>query len=373
MREINHNLKSAHGETYLLFSLKANSNTDLAPIPFGFSNGQVSPALGANRRHAVSGGQPQPLQQPSHQPTGYRKAASAVTPRTLAAPPRFNRTISRYGPESGEEGFLDIMKSALRTGGPLLGGALRTGLPMALGPLGAPIAALTGLALNAAGQLAELGDAESLDPSEVQEGTMERAILAEAALTAVQTLDLHPEQEEGTRHGSHDGARAAHRLELLADLQREGRQRRGSLWRSNRGAVPFKYHLLGGHRQAWGPRHRSIRLRPQDRHEPRNLKKAFFDIISAGVRFAGRRLTAAARVGLPLLAQMMNEGGAQESAEADPTAPTAALSSSDLAKRALVGEAALQALIKLPPHVLEEEGFFDTIADVIREDRAGRG
>lgn len=69
----------------------------------------------------------------------------------------------------------------------------------------------------------------------------------------------------------------------------------------------------------------------------------------------------------------MNEGGAQESAEADPTAPTAALSSSDLAKRALVGEAALQALIKLPPHVLEEEGFFDTIADVIREDRAGRG
>lgn len=60
--------------------VKAKTNTNLESSPFGFSNGQVSPALGANRRNAVSG------QQPSYEPTGYRKAAPPVTPRTLAAP-----------------------------------------------------------------------------------------------------------------------------------------------------------------------------------------------------------------------------------------------------------------------------------------------
>ncbi|KAI4113050.1 MAG: hypothetical protein LQ345_005893, partial [Seirophora villosa] len=247
----------------------------------------------------------------------------------------------------------------------------------------APIAALTGLALNAAGQLAELGDAESLDPSEVQEGTMERAILAEAALTAVQTLDLHPEQEEGISSDMRDYVmRAAPTIKKVAPrvmgamMEPALRIALSSLQTYNEKGVsgaeafgdqtgePFRLNIT----------YSADIDRPGDRDTEAfvsGLKTAmshegFFDIISAGGRFAGRGLTAAARVGLPLLAQMMNEGGAQEFAEADPAAPTAALSSSDLAKRALVGEAALQALIKLPPHVLEEEGFFDTIADVIR-------
>ncbi|KAL9010457.1 MAG: hypothetical protein Q9173_004607 [Seirophora scorigena] len=375
--------------------VKANTNTNLAPSHFGFSNGEVSTALGPNRRNGASGGQPQLFQQRSYQPTGYRKAAPPMTPSTLTAPTRYNRTTSRYGPESGEEGFLDIMKSALRVGGPLLGGILQTGLPMALGPLGAPIGALAGLALNAASKLAETGDAESFDPFEVQEGTMERAILAEAALTAIQTLDMHPEQEEGIFSDMKDYVmRAAPTIKKVAPrvmgamMEPALRIALSSLHNYNEkgssGAEAFGD-------QTGEPFRLNITYsadidRPGDRDTEAfvsGLKNAmshgqegafgdqeseegFFDIISAGVRFAGRGLTTAARVGLPLLAQMMNEG-AQESAEADAAAaPTAALSSSDLAKRALVGEAALQALIKLPPQVLEEEGFFDSIADVVK-------
>ena len=54
-----------------------------------------------------------------------------------------------------------------------------------LGPLvGGPVGALAGVALSAAGQLAESAE-ESLDSEPSHDGIVERAILGEAALAAV--------------------------------------------------------------------------------------------------------------------------------------------------------------------------------------------
>lgn len=97
-----------------------------------------------------------------------------------------------------EEGFIDVLRKAASIGAPLLGKVLNTALPIALGPIGGPVGALAGFALNAAGKLAaESASAESItDVSSVQEGSMERAILAEAALSTIQSMELDPELEE---------------------------------------------------------------------------------------------------------------------------------------------------------------------------------
>ena len=80
---------------------------------------------------------------------------------------------------------------------------------------------------------------------------------------------------------------------------------------------------------------------------------------------AGKGLAFVAEKGLPLLAQVLKAESA-EAAEATEASPTG-LSADDLSKRALAGDAALQALMKIPPHRLEEEGLFDVVADVIKK------
>ena len=324
-----------------------------------------------------------------YQQNGYHGPSSAS--RNLALPSRSNGTRSRYGPESDEEGFMDIMKGALRIGAPLLGGALKTGLPLALGPLGAPIGALAGLALNAAGKFAESTDAESFDPSEAQEGTMERAILAEAALTAIQRMDLHPEDQESIFSDMKDYVmKAAPTIKKVAPrvmgamMEPALRIALNSLHKYNEhghsgaeafedyDSEPFRLNVTyssaidqkgGRNEEAFlqGLRNSAQAAESFDGES----EEGFFDIIKAGIRLASplHGLFPGAPFGLPILAKMVGESA--ESTEAESTAPSA-LSSSDLAKRALVGEAALQALMKLPPQKLEEEGFFDMISAAVK-------
>ena len=313
------------------------------------------------------------------------------TPRTLAPLPSRSKGIRMHNSaESLEEGFMDILKGALRVGAPLLGGALKTGLPIAMGPLGAPIGALAGFALNAAGKLAESAEAESFDPSEAHEGTMERAILAEAALTAIQTMDLHPDDQESIFSDMKDyvmkaaptikkvaprvmGAMMEPALRIAMNSLHNYNQRSGSGTEAfeDQSGEPFRLNITysskidqkGDARQDAFVRGLQNSLKQgQEALDPES-EEGFFDIVKAGVSYVGKGVIAGARVGLPILAQMM--GDSAESIEAESAAP-AALSSQDLAKRALVGEAALQALMKLPPQTLEEEGFFDTIMGVVK-------
>ena len=137
--------------------------------------------------------------QPKHTFTGQPGSYKNNPNTSLAVSKAYSRSSHTMGASNyeSEEGFFDFMKSAVRVGAPLVGGVLQKGLPLVLGPLGGPIGALAGVALNAAGKLAESTDAESgFDIQSVQEGTLERAILAEAAFSAVQEMELHPEDEE---------------------------------------------------------------------------------------------------------------------------------------------------------------------------------
>ncbi|KAI0538442.1 hypothetical protein GGR58DRAFT_501106 [Xylaria digitata] len=53
-----------------------------------------------------------------------------------------------------DEGFLDFLNKAVSVAAPIASSTLQVRLPMVLGPIGAPVSALAGLALNVAGKLA---------------------------------------------------------------------------------------------------------------------------------------------------------------------------------------------------------------------------
>ena len=129
-----------------------------------------------------------------------RTARMVISSLRLTSPELAYRHNGNSGQNniSSEEGFLDILKGAVKVGAPFVGGVLKTGLPMALGPLGGPLGALAGVALNAASKLAESAEAEAggLDMTTINEGAAERAVLAEAALAALQTMELQPDTQE---------------------------------------------------------------------------------------------------------------------------------------------------------------------------------
>lgn len=95
-------------------------------------------------------------------------------------------------------------------------------------------------------------------------------------------------------------------------------------------------------------------------------EEGFIDIITAGVRFAGQGLITVAQHGLPLLADAILGAESFEAESASAQQPSQAFSADLLAHRALVAEAALQAVMKLPAQQLQEEGFFDFISDAVK-------
>lgn len=97
-------------------------------------------------------------------------------------------------------------------------------------------------------------------------------------------------------------------------------------------------------------------------------EEGFFDIIKAGARLAGKGVVFAAKHGLPLLSDVLKQAGGAESFEDQPSSgPSSHLLAADpLAQRALVADAALKAVMKLPPQQLQEEGFFDFVGSAIK-------
>ena len=288
-----------------------------------------------------------------------------------------------------EEGFFDFMKDALRVGAPLVGSVLKTGLPLAMGPLGGPIGALAGLALNAAGKLAETTEAESsFDMASVHDGAMEKAILGEAALTAIQTINLHPEDEESIFSDMKDYiAKAAPTVKKIAPhimgamMEPALRIALNSLHTYNEkgtsGTEAFDDEINEPFHYSAPASTKRLALDPVSKEFVSGLhgsltqgqesldgesEEGFFDLVKTGLSFAAQK-------GLPLLVKALSpESADAESVEASSSvAAPASLSADDLGKRALAGEAALHALKKLPKHVLEEEGIFDTIMDVVKK------
>ena len=115
--------------------------------------------------------------------------------------------------------------------------------------------------------------------------------------------------------------------------------------------------------------HNSLQQNLQESAVDGAAEEGFFDILKAGTRLAGKGVLAAAKHGLPILLDALKQTGGAEAFEDTPTSTAAGqgLTADQLAKRALVADAALQAVMKLPPQQLQEEGFFEFIGDAVKK------
>ncbi|KAL6718682.1 hypothetical protein ACLMJK_002916 [Lecanora helva] len=334
----------------------------------------------ANFSHHVTSQQIQ-----SH--TGHRRQTSTINRLIENGPVTQARgmTTKSHRAEADEESFMDVLKvvsSALPTGLGLIGGG--------------PIGALAGFALNAASSItAESATAESGgDVQTLHEGSMERAILAEATLSALQSSELHPELEESIFSDMKDavmkalpvirkaapramGAMMEPALKIALDSLHNYNQKVSSGAESfevtssqplpanlmytsaidqpaDRQAEAFLSHLQSAMQQNL-----------QESAMDGDVEEGFFDIIKAGARFASKGVLAAAKHGLPILADVLKQAGGAEAFEDEPQ-PNHLLAADLLAQRALVADAALKAVMKLPPQQLQEEGFFDFVSSAVK-------
>ncbi|KAL8705089.1 MAG: hypothetical protein Q9201_001772 [Fulgogasparrea decipioides] len=367
------------------------AKSDSVPNPYYLGNEHTTTKPGINGTNGLPGF---PSQR-RYQGQDRSRIPSSAASRSLTVPQSpSTRGYRQNGAGAFGDDFLDIIKSAVKVGAPMLGGALKTGFPMALGPLGAPIGALAGMALDAAGKLAESVEAESFDPSEARQGTMERAILAEAAFTAIQNMNMHPEEQESIFSDMKEYVMksvptirkvAPHVMGTM--MEPALRIAMNSLHNSNQngygGAEAFEDHSGEPFRLnvSYSTRHNQRGDRNTEAFVQglrtaigrkalgdQESEEGFFDVITTGCR--SFKLNTVAAGGLTALAKVVGDvlppNWHEESTGVGSAAPSV-LSSTNLANRALVSEAALQALMKLPPHTLEEEGFFDAIADNLRK------
>lgn len=290
--------------------------------------------------------------------------------------------------ESEEEGFMDVLRT------------VASALPAGLGLIGAgPIGALAGFALNAASNItAETVAAESaIDGPASHEGSMERAILAEATLSALQSIQLPPGLEESIFSDMKDtvmkalpvirkaaprvmGAMMEPALKIALDSLHNYNQKvvGGAESFEATTSEPFRPTVLYtsaidqpadhqaeaflDHLQA------SLQQNLQESAMDGDSEEGFFDVIKAGVRLASQGVLAAVKHGLPMLVDVMKQSGGAESFEDQPSSGQSAqlLAADPLAQRAIVADAALKAVMRLPPQQLQEEGFFDFIGSAIK-------
>ena len=292
-----------------------------------------------------------------------------------------------------EEGFMDVLRT------------VATALPAGLGMIGGgPIGALAGFALNAASKvMAESTGAEGAfdEPAALHEGAMERAILAEATLSALQSAELHPDLEESIFSDMKEavmkalpvvrkaaprvmGAMMEPALKIALDSLHNYNQKVASGAESFEATPSGTFHstvlytsaidqpadrqaeAFLGHLQA------SLQQNLQESATEGELEEGFFDgfgdLIKAGTRLVGQGVLAAAKHGLPILADVLKQGGGAESFDDQSSSDSSAhlLAADPLAQRALVADAALKAVMKLPPQQLQEEGFFDFVSSAIK-------
>lgn len=282
-----------------------------------------------------------------------------------------------------EEDFLDALKQAASIGVPMTESFNKSA------PIGAPVSALVGFALGAAGKLASRrAGRRSNSPQSVQSlvqaDIMGRAILADATLTSLQNMELDQNMEESlfidmkslvmkslptvrqvTPHIMTAVTEPALRISL--DLLRQ--QRKGNakdLFTPDCLSPSIACDTYTLSRQADTFRHRlwkALKHSLETTHMSEDSKDDFSDLITAGIGARNNVLNATS-AGLPTIAKAV--GGAK-SAPPEALAAQQVLPVESLATRAVVAEAALQAVMKLPPSQLEEEGFFDTVAGAVRK------
>ena len=285
--------------------------------------------------------------------------------------------------DQADKGFMDLLKT------------VGSALPV----LGGPIGALAGFALNVTAKLAESTGAEGgFNDRFVHEGYMERAILAEATLNALQQGGLSPELEEGIFGDMKDSV-----LGALPVIRKVAPRIMGVIMepalkialdslhtyniKSSSGAEGFDdFSRAVFAAPAYSPaidspanaraedflHHVEVALKQNLQGSESNgedAEKGFLDVLKAGIRSAGGGVSFAAEHGLSLLADHLQTLGGAESLDssATPSLSTQNGTIDQLATRALVADAALEASLRLPPQQLQEEGFFYNIGHNIKK------
>ena len=362
-----------------------------APVPAGYGSSiPISMATTVPIRPASQTQNSERPVVPQTQPRSHRERRPTLTKLVqnggFANGP--NRTARSQQAVADEERFMKVLKTA------------ESALPTGMGIAGGPIGALAGFALNASSNvIAQSTTAESvMDGPALYEGSMERAILAEATLSALQSAELPPGLEESIFSDIKDtvlkalpvirkaaphvmGAMMEPALKIALDSLHNYNKKAASGAESFEAntSEPFRPTVL--YSSAIDNRadhqteafldhlHTSLLQNLQESAMDGDSEEGFFDLIAAGARLAGKGVLAAVKHGLPIIVDVMKQSGGAESFEDQPSSGPAPrlLAADPLAQRALVADAALKAVMSVPPQQLEEEGFFSSIGDAIKK------
>ena len=277
---------------------------------------------------------------------------------------------------SGEEGLLDI---------------LGTGLSVFGGPYGA----VAGIAINAAGQLlAKSSGAESL--IEKSEISVERAILAEATLSAIQSGALGKNRELHERILQDIKSKAATALPVIRKvvdqvmgtmlepalkIALQSLRRYNTKQQSGQEGfvvLPPTELPITEYTEAVGDQkdqkieafigrlNKSLQKNLQESVVSGDTQEAFRDIFKAGLHL-GSGVLGVAKQGLPILVDYLNKyAGAEAFGDQIGILPVDQYHTAfQLAKRAVAADAALQAVLDRPASQFQE-GFIDSIINVVK-------
>ena len=373
-----------------------------APVPSGFGssipgsmavtghNGETRQASRTQHTTQAQYASRAPVTPQTQPRSQHQRHTSAMTKLIQNGGLAQGRSLTGKSPlnEADEEGFMDVLRT------------VASALPIGLGLIGGgPIGALAGFALNAASKITteSMVTESAMDASAIHEGSMERAILAEATLSALQSAELHPDLEESIfsdmkktvmdalpvirKAAPHVmGAMMEPALKIALDSLHNYNQKAASGAESFEAASaePFRSTALYSSAIDQPADHQaeafldhlqsSLQQNLQESAMDGDSEEGFFDLIKAGARLAGKGVLAAAKHGLPILADVLKEAGGAEAFEDPPSLGPAAhlLTADPLAQRALVADAALKAVMMVPPEQLQEEGFFDFVGTALQ-------
>ena len=324
---------------------------------------------------------------PLQRPRSQHERRSTMTKLTLngGVTQGQNLSVKSQRTESEEEGFMDVLRT------------VASALPTGLGIIGGPIGALAGFALNAASVVTTMTAESAMDEPAIHEGSMERAILAEATLSALQSAELPPDMEESIFSDMKDtvmralpvirkaaphvmGAMMEPALKIALDSLHSHNQKAAAGAESFEADAPEPFRATALYTAAidrpadhqaeafLGYFQASLQQNLQESAMDADSEEGFIDIVKAGIRLAGKGVAAAAKYGLPVLLDAVKSSGGAEAFEDQPgSGPAAHLLAADpLAQRALVADAALKAVMRIPPQQLQEEGFFGFLGNAFK-------
>lgn len=286
----------------------------------------------------------------------------------------FTQKVSQALPLAQDDEFFEILKVGIKLSAPTLNNILEVHSPIVLGSVGSAVGALAGAVLVAAGKFSSFSSSLVHDFRQglPYDGIVERAILGEAAFSVVMSMKRRRLEEEGifanmaavVKQLSPATKRVAPyimdtltapalRIALDALHNRADNSAARYSSASSQG-TPFAQSFTPSGTTLDGDAETFVkRLLAHSVDHDDSIDR----IIQIGFREAGPVLTAVASEGLQYLASSLPEfavSGGNGAASHNPHID-------GLPERAMLGEAALQALMKVPKNRLDE-GTFDIMA-----------